>query len=116
GLSKSKVDSDNSLDMNNPYIDETTTLKLLATLENKVNPSFFEASFVGGDGKSRYSFVNNSYSSLQVAKLKDPKSYEVNGEKKGYASQLAGTGYASHYYVLNKLITDPSFREVFDFT
>src|SRR5690606_18141210 len=46
--------TDNALELNNPFIDESSTLNLLAKLENKANPNTFEASFVGGDGKARY--------------------------------------------------------------
>lgn len=93
------------LELNNPFIDENSTLNLLAKLENNANPNVFEASFVGGDGKARYSFVNNTYSSHKVRQLKTDLSY---------LNKLKSTAYASGSYYLNKLISDPNFREVFN--
>lgn len=93
------------LELNNPFIDENSTLNLLAKLENKANPNVFEASFVGGDGKARYSFVNNTYASHKVRQLKTDLSY---------LNKLKSTAYASGSYYLNKLISDPNFREVFN--
>lgn len=93
------------LEVNNPYIDENSTIELLAKLENKVNPVVFEASFVSGDGKSKYSFVNNSFVSHQVRKLKNDEAYR---------NKLKETAYASGSFLLDKLINDPNFRDIFE--
>ena len=96
---------EDSLELNNPFIDENSTLELLAKLENKVNPTIFEASYVSGDGKAKYSFVNNTYASLKVRQLKTDVAY---------LNKLKNTAYASGSFYLNKLINDPSFRDIFD--
>src|SRR5690606_30018259 len=74
-------------------------------LENKVNPSLFEASFVSGDGKAKYSFVNNTYLSHKIRTLKSDTAY---------LNKLKGTGYASESYYLNQLINNPTFKDNFD--
>lgn len=96
---------ESELEKNNPFIDETSSLETLAKLENQINPSTFEASFVSGDGKAKYSFVNNTYLSHKIRDLKTDESY---------LKRLKSTGYASESYYLNQLLNNPTFKEVFD--
>jgi len=66
---------EDTLEYNNPFIGETDSIELLAKLENKANPSVFEDSFVSGDNKAKYSFVNNSYLSHKIRQLKSDSKY-----------------------------------------
>src|SRR5690606_26251834 len=64
-----------TLDGVNPFFDSTITdgtkeskkssssfnIMGLVKDQNKINPVIFEASFITGDGKSKYAFSNNSY-------------------------------------------------------
>lgn len=96
--------AENSLEFNNPFISEESSLEQLAKLENIVNPSQFEPSFIGGDKKSKYSFVNNSYLSLRHNKLlTDPQ----------YLQELKRTGYASESHYLKELIDNDTFKNNF---
>lgn len=95
------------LEKNNPFDSDKSGIETLAKFENLVNPSLFEASFIAGDGKAKYSFVNNSYMSLQLQKLKN------NPE---YVEELLSTDFASGSYILNLLKKDPSFLNIFDVT
>lgn len=65
--------ADTSLfDAHNPFLREQSTLKALANVEAAANTQLYEPSFVGGDGKARYGFVNHSYLSSfmdQMVKL-----------------------------------------------
>src|SRR5690606_29978569 len=79
--------SENSLDGNNPFIDDLTQLEYLFKLENNVNPTLFEASFISGDGKAKYSFVNNTYLSHKIKEVLDDDFY---------LEELRSTGYASN--------------------
>lgn len=105
GLRKPDIQAEDLLELNNPYTDENSSLELLAKLENRANPNVFEASFISGDGKAKYSFVNNTYTSHKTRQLKTDLSY---------LNKLKGTAYASGSYYLNKLISDPSFRDTFE--
>src|SRR5690606_540443 len=99
---------ENSLELNNPFIDENDSLDLLAKLENLVNPGLFESSYVSGDGKAKYSFVNNSYLSHKIRTLKTDTAYLENLKK---------TGYASESYYLNQMLNPNSgetFRNTFN--
>lgn len=98
-------DLEDTLEYNNPFINDTSSITLLAKLENKANPTLFETSFISGDGKSKYSFVNNSYLSLKMRKLKSDDNY---------LQELRKTPYASKSFWLNQLITNPLFKSVFD--
>ena len=98
-------DLEDTLEYNNPFINDTSSITLLAKLENKANPTLFETSFISGDGKSKYSFVNNSYLSLKMRKLKSDDNY---------LQELRKTPYASKSFWLNQLITNPLFKSVFN--
>lgn len=95
---------EDSLEYNNPFINDTSSITLLAKLENKANPTVFEDSFISGDGKSKYSFVNNTYLSLKIKKLKSDTAY---------LQELQKTPYASKSYWLTNLISNPQFRNNF---
>lgn len=107
GIDNDGVIYEEELEKNNPFLDDASGLETLARYENLVNPSLFEASFIGGDGKAKYSFVNNSYMSIQFNKLKTNKEY---------VRQLLSTDFASGSYVLNSLMNDPAFADVLSFT
>lgn len=98
-------DLEDSLDYNNPFINETSSLELLSKLENKINPSNVEASYISGDGKSKYSFINHSYLSHVVRKLKSDTDF---------LEDLKTTKYAQYSNYLNSLLNDPTFKSVFD--
>jgi hypothetical protein len=95
---------EDALEHNNPFINDTSSITLLAKLENKANPTVFEDSFISGDGKSKYSFVNNSYLSHKVRKLKGDLDY---------LEALAKTPFASKSYWLTNLRNNPQFRNNF---
>lgn len=103
GLQTEKTAED-ALEYNNPFINDTSSITLLAKLENKANPTLFEDSFVSGDNKSKYSFVNNSYASLKMRKLKTDTNYLLALQK---------TPYASKSFWLTQLLTNPTFKNNF---
>lgn len=94
------------------YSDEAETVKgkasynisQLAILENKYNPVIFEASFITGDGKSKYAYTNNSFMSIQ---------YERLMQDEDYRRRLLNTAFSRDSIYLNKLNTDPLFKERF---
>lgn len=56
------IDPDASMfDAHNPFIQEKAGLKALASLYAAANTQIYESSFVDGNGKAKYSYVNNSY-------------------------------------------------------
>ncbi len=100
--------SDNKLDQNNPFISEGNTIQALAKLELNANPFLYEGSFISGDNKAKYSYVNNSYISRFFNKLS-------NNEDRGEAliRDILSTSYASTSIWGNKYLNNPTFRDNF---
>lgn len=98
--------SEVKLDLNNPFISEISQLQALAKLELVVNPSLYEDSFISGDNKSKYSFVNHTYLSHLVDFLK-------TNESNAFLNDLLKTPYASESIWIRKFLNNPEFREVF---
>lgn len=105
-LKQTEVDLENKFDYNNPFISEATTINTLAKLELTANPSLYESSFIAGDGKTKYSYVKNSYLSKLFKKLKGDRGVK-------YMQDLATTSYASKSVWINKYLNDSRFSEVF---
>lgn len=118
-----KKDKDNKLirsfDMVNPFFTATiedgvkTTknassaynIMSLVQVQNRINPVVFEASFITGDGKSKYAFSNNSYLTHQFNRIKD------NAE---FRTKLGSTAFAKDSIYLEKLNSDPVFKSRFE--
>lgn len=98
-----ETEVDDPLSLNNPFLSEVSTLEALANVELTVNPFLYEGSFISGDGKSKYSYVNNSYISRLFTQLQD----------ENYINELLGTTYASTSMWLKNLINDPIMKENF---
>lgn len=109
GEENSKDEETSKLSLNNPFISETKTLDILAKLENITNPFLYESSYVGGDGKPRYSITNNNYLSKFFNTLKD----EERGIQR--VKDILSTTYASSSVWGRKFISDAKFREDFTF-
>jgi len=100
-------EEDSKLELNNPFISETRALTQLARLENITNPFLYESSYVGGDGKPRYSITNNTMVSKFFNRLKN--------EEKGlqFINNKLTTTYAANSIWGNKYVSDPAFRQNF---
>lgn len=110
GFGVDSEDDQNQLSYNNPFISETTALTALAKLENITNPFLYESSYVGGDGKPRYSIVNNNYISKLFNKFN-------TGDKSGMKviNDVLDTTYGNNSIWANKYKNDSKFREDFNF-
>lgn len=100
-------EEDSKLHLNNPFISETTALKQLAKLENITNPFLYESSYVGGDGKPRYSITNNNYISKIFNKLNNPES------RAKVVESILSTTYGANSIWANKLKAGGKFAETF---
>lgn len=95
-------------DAHNPFTQEGNFMKALARVEAAANTRIYETSYVGGDGKARYSYVNNSYLSNLVKSITADGSSIVDALKKIPYS-------ADSMWLQNWIDTKQSFKlEYFD--
>lgn len=105
GESELLEDGELTLDNNNPYISETSSMNIIAETELAFNPFIYESSFRNGEGNSKYTYVKNTYLSKSFKKIRS--------NLQGFLAELGKSSYTSSGYWTKQLKENPSFKDHF---
>lgn len=110
GLEKSEKETEDRFELNNPFSLNSPKIRALASLSLDFKPSLFSNSYRDSEGKSRYSFSNNTFLSKEFQKINN----QNKEQREAFLKAKQKTSYASTSYWIDQMLTNPKFQEVFN--